>query len=265
MVPRKISFIQVIRTILFYFLLTASVVLWGIVIFIVILFIPYRWLMRGFIQPWCRFVIRLCNIVGIHYKITGVENIPNSPCIFVAKHQSTWETIFFTSLVYPLSNVLKKELLYIPLFGWGLAVSKQVAINRSSPKEAFKQLIKKGKALIEAGHYILIFPEGTRTLPGQSGRFSKGGATLSAIAEIPIVPVAHNAGEFWPKKGWAKYPGEIQIVIGQPISPVGKTAEQIQLINKQAESWVNQVMQQITSPSFLVNKENNHEIQGKQD
>lgn len=253
---RKISFIQMMRIIIFYFLLAMSVLVWGIVIFIVLLFIPYRWLMKGFIQPWCRFVVRLCRIVGIHYKITGLENIPNTPCVFVAKHQSTWETIFFTSLIYPLSNVLKKELLYIPLFGWGLAVSRQVAINRSTPKEAFKQLIEKGKALIEAGHFILIFPEGTRTLPGHGGRFSKGGATLAAMAGVPVVPVAHNAGEFWPKKNWAKYPGVIEFVIGQPIMPIGSTPEQVQIVNKQAENWVNQVMQKITSPVFLTTNGN---------
>lgn len=248
---KSMSFIQIIRTILFYLLLTLSVLVWGCVIFIVFLFIPYHWLMRGFIQPWCRFVIRLCGLVGIRYKITGLENIPQTPCVFVAKHQSTWETIFFTSLIYPLSNVLKKELQFIPIFGWILALSRQVAINRSTPKEAFNQLMDKGCQLIKAGHYILIFPEGTRIPPGKIGRFSRGGATLAAMAEVSIVPVAHNAGEFWPKQGWAKYPGLIEVVIGQPILPKGSTPEEVQVVNKEAEEWLVSTMQQITSPAFL--------------
>lgn len=248
---KKMSFLQLIKTSIFYLLLATSVLVWGCIIFVVFLFIPYHWLMKGFIQPWCRFVMRLCRLVGIRYRITGLDNIPKNPCVFVAKHQSTWETIFFTSLMYPLSNVLKKELLFIPLFGWVLAVSKQVAINRSSPKEAFKQLIEKGGQLINAGHYILIFPEGTRTLPGQGGRFSRGGATLGATAGVPIVPVAHNAGEFWPKHGWAKHAGVIEVVIGQPLNPIGTSPEQVQVINKEAEEWVNQVMQKITSAAYL--------------
>lgn len=249
---KKISFLQILRTIAFYLLLASSVLIWGIVCLVVFLFIPYSWLMRGFIQPWCRFVINLASVVaGIKYKIMGLENLPKTPCVIVSKHQSTWETIFFTAKIYPLSNVLKRELQFIPFFGWMLALSRQVAINRGTPKEAFKQLLDKGGKLLKAGHYILIFPEGTRTQPGQNGRFTRGGITLAATAGVAAVPVAHNAGEFWPKYGWAKYPGTIELVIGAPIKPEGATAEQIQQANKQAEEWIIATMQKITAPELL--------------
>lgn len=249
---RKITLLQILRTVIFYLLLSASVLVWGTICLVVFLFIPYSWLMKGFIQPWCRFCIKIASCVaGIKYKITGLENLPKTPCVIVSKHQSTWETLFFTSQIYPLSNVLKRELQFIPFFGWLLALTRQVAINRSTPKGAFKQLIAKGGKLLKDGHYILIFPEGTRTQPGQNGRFTRGGVTLAAMSNVSAIPVAHNAGEFWPRLGWAKYPGTIEIVIGEPIQPRGTTQEEIQEMNKQAEDWIVETMQKITSPVFL--------------
>ncbi|AWM81076.1 1-acyl-sn-glycerol-3-phosphate acyltransferase [Gammaproteobacteria bacterium ESL0073] len=249
---KKLSFLQALRTLLFYFLLSCSVLIWGIVCLAVFLFIPYAWLMKGFIQPWCRFVVGLASVVvGVKYNITGLENLPKNACVIVSKHQSTWETIFYTGLIYPISNVLKRELQFIPFFGWMLALSRQVAINRGTPKEAFKQLLDKGSKLLKAGHYIVIFPEGTRTLPGQNGRFTRGGITLAATAGVEAIPVAHNAGEFWPKKGWAKFPGVINVVFGEPIKPQGSDAESIAQANKAAEAWIVTTMQKITSPIFL--------------
>lgn len=253
---KKLSFLQLLRTLIFYLLLSASVLVWGIVCLVVFLFIPYSWLMKGFIQPWCRFVIGLARkVVGINYAITGLDNLPKQGCVIISKHQSTWETIFFTGLIYPISNVLKRELQFIPFFGWMLALSRQVAINRGTPKEAFKQLLDRGTSLLKAGHYIVIFPEGTRTLPGQNGRFTRGGVTLAATAGVEAIPVAHNAGEFWPKKGWAKFPGTIKVVFGEPIKPAGTGAGEITKANKQAEDWIISTMQEITSPLFLEHSE----------
>lgn len=249
---KKLSFLQALRTLVFYLILSGSVLVWGTICLVVFLFIPYAWLMKGFIQPWCRFVVKVAaTVVGIKYNITGLDNLPKTACVIVSKHQSTWETIFFTGLIYPISNVLKRELQFIPFFGWMLALSRQVAINRGTPKEAFKQLLDKGTKLLKAGHYIMIFPEGTRTLPGQNGRFTRGGITLAASADVVAVPVAHNAGEFWPKKGWAKFPGTIEVVFGEPIKPKANDAESITQANKAAEKWVVSTMQEITSPLFL--------------
>lgn len=255
---KKLTFMQILRTILFYFILVSSVLIWGVVCLCVFLFIPYRWLMKGFIQPWCRFVINTASVVaGIKYKVTGLEHLPKESCVIISKHQSTWETIFFTSQIYPISNVLKRELQFIPFFGWVLALSRQVAINRGTPKEAFKQLLDKGSKLLKQGHYIVIFPEGTRTQPGVNGRFSRGGITLAATADVVAVPVAHNAGEFWPKKGWAKHAGTIEVVFGCPIKAEDNSATSITEANKQAEEWIVQTMNTITSPIFLqpLNKE----------
>ena len=249
---KKLTFIQALRTMLFYFILTCSVLIWGVVCLCVFLFIPYHWLMRGFIQPWCRFVINSASVIaGIKYKITGVENLPKESCVIISKHQSTWETIFFTSQIYPISNVLKRELQFIPFFGWMLALSRQVAINRGTPKEAFKQLLDKGSKLLKQGHYVVIFPEGTRTLPGKNGRFTRGGTTLAAAANVVAIPVAHNAGEFWPKKGWAKYAGTIEVVFGDPIKLQDNSAASITEANKKTEEWIVSTMQSITSPIFL--------------
>ena len=239
--------VQAIRTFFFYLLLSSSSFFWCIFCVFIAPFLPFRERYRLVIQTWCRCATWLAKVVaGIHYEVRGLENIPQQPCVILAKHQSTWETFFLSALFEPLSQVVKRELLYVPFFGWAMAMLKPIAIDRSNPKAALKQLAKQGDERIKQGAWVLIFPEGTRIPPGQIGKFSRGGAALAVNAGLPVLPIAHNAGEFWPKQGWAKYPGTIQVVIGPVIHAEGEGPRAIAELNERAYAWVAQTQQQIS-------------------
>ncbi|MDH1055844.1 lysophospholipid acyltransferase family protein [Aquipseudomonas alcaligenes] len=239
--------VQAIRTFFFYLLLSSSSFFWCIFCVFIAPFLPFRARYRLVIQTWCRCATWLAKVVaGIHYEVRGLENIPQQPCVILAKHQSTWETFFLSALFEPLSQVVKRELLYVPFFGWAMAMLKPIAIDRSNPKAALKQLAKQGDERIKQGAWVLIFPEGTRIPPGQIGKFSRGGAALAVNAGLPVLPIAHNAGEFWPKQGWAKYPGTIQVVIGPVIHAEGEGPRAIAELNERAYAWVAQTQQQIS-------------------
>lgn len=192
------------------------------------------------ISQWSRVVTWLTRvIVGIRYRVEGLENLPPGPAVILSKHQSAWETIVFQQIFPPLSFVLKKSLLYIPFFGWGLALFSPIAIDRGAGREALKQVEEKGRARLKSGFWVLIFPEGTRMAPGESARFQVGGAWLAVKAGVPVVPVAHNAGRFWAKNGFRKYPGEIVVKIGAPISTTGRKASQVLA---ETETWMEAAM-----------------------
>lgn len=165
---------------------------------------------------WSNFFLRL--ICGVKVKVEGLEHIPDEPCVVVAKHQSTWETAALPLFLPPFAWVLKKELMYIPLFGWALSAIGAIAIKRSNPREALKQVNDKGMAALEAGRSIVIFPEGTRTKPGVAGNYQPSAIMLAKKAGVPILPVAHNAGLCWPKGTILKYPGTITLRFLPPIS-----------------------------------------------
>jgi 1-acyl-sn-glycerol-3-phosphate acyltransferase len=239
--------VQAIRTFFFYLLLSSSSFFWCILCVFVAPFLPFRARYRFVIQAWCRCATWLAKVVvGIRYEVRGLENIPQQPCVILAKHQSTWETFFLSAFFEPLSQVVKRELLYVPFFGWAMAMLKPIAIDRSNPKAALKQLAKQGAERIEQGAWVLIFPEGTRIPPGQIGKFSRGGAALAVNAGLPVLPIAHNAGEFWPKQGWAKLPGTIQVVIGPLMHAEGEGPRAIAELNERAFAWVAQTQQEIS-------------------
>ena len=239
--------VQAIRTFFFYLLLSSSSFFWCIFCVFIAPFLPFRARYRLVIQTWCRCATWLAKVVaGIHYEVRGLENIPQQPCVILAKHQSTWETFFLSAFFEPLSQVVKRELLYVPFFGWAMAMLKPIAIDRSNPKAALKQLAKQGDERIKQGAWVLIFPEGTRIPTGEMGKFSRGGAALAVNANLPVLPIAHNAGEFWPKQGWAKYPGTIQVVIGPVMHAEGEGPRAIAELNERAYAWVAQTQQQIS-------------------
>jgi 1-acyl-sn-glycerol-3-phosphate acyltransferase len=248
--------VQAIRTFFFYLLLSSSSFFWCILCVFVAPFLPFRARYRFVIQTWCRCATWLAKVVvGIRYEVQGLENIPQQPCVILAKHQSTWETFFLSALFEPLSQVVKRELLYVPFFGWAMAMLKPIAIDRSNPKAALKQLAKQGAERIEQGAWVLIFPEGTRIPPGQIGKFSRGGAALAVNAGLPVLPIAHNAGEFWPKQGWAKFPGTIQVVIGPLMHAEGEGPRAIAEINERSFAWVAQTQQEISGVAPQVSPE----------
>lgn len=240
------STVQTLRTILFYLLLSSSALLWCTLSVFIAPFLPFRARYRFVNQTWCRCAVWLSKVVlGIGYEVKGLENIPAQPCVILAKHQSTWETFFLSALFEPLSQVLKRELLYVPFFGWAMAMLKPIAIDRSNPKAALKQLAKQGHERLGQGAWVLIFPEGTRIPSGQIGKFSRGGAALAVNAGLPVLPIAHNAGEFWPKQGWRRTPGTIQVLIGPVMHAEGSGPRAIAELNERAFAWVAQAQHDI--------------------
>lgn len=231
--------VQTIRTCLFYFLLSSLTLVWCVPSLLLGLVLPYKWRYRVIAVVWGRAAIWLAkHVAGINYRVTGTENIPDKPCVILAKHQSTWETFFISSYFEPLSQVLKRELLRIPVFGWALAMVKPVAIDRSQPKQALKQVAQQGEQRLKQGNWLLIFPEGTRVPPGEIGKFSRSGAALAANLGYPVLPIAHNAGQFWPKLGWSKIPGTVDVVIGPLMHAEGSDPRSIADLNQRAYEWV---------------------------
>jgi len=190
------------------------------------------------ISGWARIVLFLARVIcGLRYEVIGRENIPSRPCIILCKHQSAWETIALQEIFPPQVWVLKRELLRIPFFGWGLAMTSPIAIDRSAGSEAMQQMVEQGRDRLALGFCIVIFPEGTRIAPGKKGRYKIGGAWLATHLEqpVPVVPVAHNAGVLWGRNSFLKYPGTIRLSIGKPIAPAGMDAG---VLNAQVEAWI---------------------------
>ncbi|MGD0959847.1 MAG: lysophospholipid acyltransferase family protein [Methylomonas sp.] len=189
------------------------------------------------------FMLKLC--CGLSYEVEGLENLPaDGAAIILSKHQSAWETIALRRFISPQTAVLKKSLLHIPFGGWALATLKPIAIDRQNQKEALRMLIEQGSERLREGLFVLVFPEGTRVAPGKNNKFNAGGAMLAQKSAYPVIPLAHNAGEFWPRNSFLKYPGVIKVKIGPMIDSRNKKSKEI---NSEAEDWINQAMQKIAS------------------
>ena len=196
------------------------------------------------ISGWARSMIWWLRVTcNVRHEISGMENIPDMPCIILAKHQSTWETFAFQAIFPTQVYVLKRELLWIPIFGWGLAMTSPIAINRTSGREALKQLVSKGQARLAQGLWVVIFPEGTRMRPHQQGKYHIGGAWLACQTKTPVLPVAHNAGHCWPK-GFIKKAGVIKLHIGPAIATADLKAD---VLNLKVEQWIEAQMQVINA------------------
>jgi 1-acyl-sn-glycerol-3-phosphate acyltransferase len=174
-------------------------------------------------------------VLGIRYVVEGREHLPAQPAIILAKHQSAWETVAFLCLFPPVSPVIKRELLKIPFFGWGFRLLNPIAIDRSAGREALKQIVAQGKAKLADGFWVLVFPEGTRVAPGEKGKYGIGGGWLAAETGAPVVPVAHNAGELWPKNAFVKRPGTVTVRVGPAIGSAGKSAAEL---TRAVEAWI---------------------------
>jgi len=188
------------------------------------------------ISGWSRLVIWLARIVlGIRFQVEGREHLPSVPSVILAKHQSAWETMAFQVIFPPQVHVLKRELLWIPFFGWGLALMSPIAIDRSRGVKALRAIARRGRVRLEQGFWIVVFPEGTRVRPGERRPYQLGGAWLAAAAGAPVVPVAHNAGLVWPRNAFLKRPGTVTIRIGPMIDGAGRDPK---ALNDMAEAWI---------------------------
>lgn len=195
------------------------------------------------ITLWSDIILWVVRYVcGIGYRVIGAENMPTRPSVVLSKHQSAWETMALQHIFPPLCFVLKKELLQVPFFGWGLAQMPMISIDRLAGKDALTQVLEQGRKRLEEGFWVLVFPEGTRVAPGKTRRYKPGGAYLAAQTGVPVVPVAHNAGEFWRRRAFLKYPGTVTVSIGPTIDSTGLSAEEI---NGRAEQWIEGEMRRL--------------------
>jgi 1-acyl-sn-glycerol-3-phosphate acyltransferase len=197
------------------------------------------------ITTWSRWMIAGAEkICGIRYRVLGAERVPPPPFIVLAKHQSAWETLAF-QVIFPRQVwVVKRELLWIPFFGWGLAMLSPIAIDRGSGPRALNQLLEQGRERLARGYCIVVFPEGTRVPPGGRGKYQVGGAWLAVKTATPVLPVAHNAGELWRRRAFVKRPGLITVSIGAPIDARQFTPEDL---NRRVEDWIEREVQRIST------------------
>jgi 1-acyl-sn-glycerol-3-phosphate acyltransferase len=224
-----------LRSLLFYAGYVLIMVVQPLVGFLLYYLLPARWL-RAWLVSACRVAVWWAKVsCGIRYRVEGAGNIPAGACVVLSKHQSAWETLFLQAYLEPTTTVAKRELLRIPFFGWGMALTGPIAIDRDKPSQALKDVIRQGSEHLAAGKRVIIFPEGTRTLPGEQREYSAGGAMLAVRAGVPVLPVALNSASCWPRGTLIKKPGLIRVVIGEPLPAAGSTAK---ALNAQARAWI---------------------------
>ena len=231
-----------IRSLIFFIYSTIAIALYSLVV-VALFFLPLdsrHAVIRVFLRAYFFMLKIICHI---DYKVDGLQHIPkNHTGVILSKHQSAWETFFLPLIFHSPTVIVKRELLWVPFFGWGLAVADPIAIKRSSGSSAMQQIIKKGRKCLEAGRWVLVFPEGTRVPPGIQGKYKLGGARLAAATGFPVITVALNSGNFWPKRKFIKQPGTVRVVIGPVIESTGRTPEEILTL---AKNWIEDTMRRI--------------------
>ncbi len=239
----KNSFRVYLGSSLFFLYIVLSTLVFGpIILLAIVLPFEVRYKLSVLWVKWLLQVLKLtCNL---SYEVEGLENVSkDEPCVVLCKHQSAWETVALRLILPKQTAVLKKSLTWIPVGGWALATLKPIAIDRNNQREALKRLIELGTERLKEGFFVIVFPEGTRAAPGENKKFNAGGAMLAYKSGYPVLPIAHNAGEYWPRNSFLKYPGKITMKIG-PIIPVeGLKAKDI---NAKAAEWIEQAMKEIS-------------------
>ena len=193
---------------------------------------------------WCAIVGWMTKVFcGLTFEVEGMEHInPQQPVIFLSNHQSAWETLALRYILPPHSVVIKRELLLFPIWGWSLLTLKSIVINRKNQRASLRSLLEQGTGYLKEGLSVLIFPEGTRAGAREMLKFNVGGAMLAHKTGYPVIPVAHNAGDYWPRYSFFKYPGVIKVKIGPVIESKGRKAADI---NSEAESWIAQAIKEM--------------------
>lgn len=233
------------RSVLFWLGFLISTLFFGLLI-ILLFFTPSDFRLE-IAKLWGKTNLWLLKVIcKLDYVVEGKEHIGNRNAIVLCKHQSTWETIALHNIV-PLGRwVFKRELMFIPVFGWALSLTDPIAINRGTGRKAVNQLVREGTKKLEQGKWMILFPEGTRTAPGSERKYKIGGALLAEKSAYPVLPVAHNAGEFWPRHSFIKWPGTITVCIGPMIETENKKADEIL---QETHDWIEDTMQKISDPS----------------
>lgn len=234
-----------LRSVFFYIGYCLVTLIWGTLSVLVGWVLPYRARFQFIIGAWTRICLWWLKVTcGVRHEISGRENIPGEPCVVLCRHESSWESLFLQTLLSPQATIIKRELLWIPFFGWAFALNKPIAIDRGTPRSALKRLITVGKSRLAERIWVVMFPEGTRMPPGEIGRFQIGGAALASAADAPVLVIAHNAGLHWPAHELAKNPGVIRVRIMPPFRTIGLDSRQI---NEKATSVLSQGMAELDS------------------
>jgi 1-acyl-sn-glycerol-3-phosphate acyltransferase len=230
-----------LRSLLYYALLVIIVVpYWVMVMLAAPLPRMPRW---KIIAGWPRLAAWLAGpVFGIRYEVRGRENIPAEPVVIMSKHSSAWETLAFSGIFPPHVYVMKRELLWLPFLGWGLALFSTIAIDRSDRKNAIHRTVELGKQRFSQGFSIMVYPEGTRIAVGKRGKYKRGAAVIAVQTGARVLPVAHNAGLLWPRNSFLKQPGKVTVVIGEPIDSAGLTPEELM---KKTEDWIEGEVRQL--------------------
>jgi 1-acyl-sn-glycerol-3-phosphate acyltransferase len=232
-----------IRSLIFALVMILATVIWAPICF---LFAPLPYNQRYWATArWNVFIIWAAKVIcGIRYETRGYENFPDGPVIVLSKHQSAWETIFLLmSTPRPLVFVFKKSITYIPFFGWAISLMKMIPIDRSKGKDAFAQVVTIGRKRLADGQWVIMFPEGTRIPVGKKGNYKGGGTRLAIETNTPVIPIALNSGECWPKNSFIKRPGVITVSVGKPIAPENMNATELMA---KVEDWIEAEMRVIS-------------------
>ncbi len=231
-----------LRSLLFYFGYFLTLVVHATLCVIVGWALPVKARFR-FVTLWNGFVIWWLTLAcGVGYRVTGLEHVPQASYVMLSNHQSPWETLFLYYRFLPICSILKRELLYIPFFGWALGLLHPIPIDRRKGRNALQSLLTEGPKRLHMGLSVLVFPEGTRIEVGREKKFQAGGAELAIKAGAVVVPVAHNAGVCWPAHTFGKRPGLVDVVVGKPIPTAGREAREL---TEEVEAWVRQTLAQI--------------------
>lgn len=241
-----------IRSIVHMVWLLITVIPWGLTLVVISMWVrrtPLWW----FAVNWFRLVIWGTRVIlGIQVQVRGMENLPvgaTTPAILLSKHQSTLETLLLPTLMaHPLAFVFKRELLRIPFFGWSMARLDMIHIDRESRAAALKHVVAQGKRLLAQGTWVIMFPEGTRIPRGQKGTYQTAGTRLAVEAGAPVIPIAVSSGKCWPRKGFIKYPGVVQVSIGPAIPSVGREPKALM---REVEAWIEAEMRRIDPEAYL--------------
>lgn len=225
---------QLLRSILYTSWLFLGTLLYAVLVLFVF-WLPMRH-MQAIARSWARSQLRMLRLLcKLDYRVTGQEHIPAGAHVALCKHSSSWETIAQTVILPPQAWVLKRELMWIPFVGWAMRRLKPIAINRNAGASAVHQVVQQGQERLSEGLWVVIFPEGTRVAAGENRKYGVSGALLATKAGCKIVPVAHNAGRYWPRRGWMKQRGTVQVIIGPAIEAAGRDPR---TVTEEARAWI---------------------------
>lgn len=243
--------IHLLRSVLHTLFMAVTVVPWALAVLIAAPFLnstQIYWMCAG----WLKLAVASGQLIlGIRNEVIGFENLPvgsTAPAVLLLKHQSTWETFCMPALMpHPLAYVFKKELLYVPFFGWAMSRMDMIHIDRSKRAQAFNRVVEQGQRLLNQGTWVIMFPEGTRISRGQKGQYKSGGTRLAVATGAPVIPIAVTSAKCWPRKAFIRRPGTVEFSIGKPIPSEGREPDELM---REVEAWIEAEMRRLDPEAY---------------